>query len=136
MAYPINNSGARDNFTFKLATSTATAVASDIKQAIGKVVVITGNEEAGYGSAGDEIFGVIQQIERVSNIDDSYVISVARNQVFEDVACVGTETAGAPLVADGKGGVKLSGTSSAKVHTATTALSVDATEKTCTIYIG
>lgn len=40
-----------------------------IRDIIGKAVTITGNDEVGYGSEGNAVFGVVTQVEKAGNIN-------------------------------------------------------------------
>lgn len=122
--------GLRDSGTFKVAAATKTAIAADPKQIVGKVVALTGNYEVGYGTAGSSALGVVETIEKESTNSDTLVAAVHWGCTFEDIACVGSETAGSYLSVDGSGGVKAS-----EDPTNMVALGVDATAKTCTIKI-
>ena len=128
--YELSFNGLRNSGTFKVASATKTAIQSDPKQIIGKVVTITGNQEVGYGSADDEPFGVVEQVEYVSTNDDDYLVAVAWGQTFEDIKCAGTENAGEFLACDGAGGVKTS-----VEHTNCVALDVDTSATLCAIKI-
>lgn len=128
--YELSFNGLRNSGTFKVASATKTAIQSDPKQIIGKVVTITGNQEVGYGSADDEPFGVVEQVEYVSTNDDDYLVAVAWGQTFEDIKCAGTENAGEFLACDGTGGVKTS-----VEHTNCVALDVDQSATLCAIKI-
>mgnify|MGYP001852031326 CR=1 FL=1 len=128
--YELSFNGLRNSGTFKVASATKSAIQSDPKQIIGKVVTITGNQEVGYGSAGDEPFGVVEQVEYVSTNDDDYLVAVAWGQTFEDIKCAGTENAGEFLACDGTGGVKTS-----VEHTNCVALDVDQSATLCAIKI-
>ena len=128
--YELSFNGLRNSGTFKVASATKSAIQSDPKQIIGKVVTITGNQEVGYGSAGDEPFGVVEQVEYVSTNNDDYIVAVAWGQTFEDIKCAGTENAGEFLACDGTGGVKTS-----VEHTNCVALDVDQSATVCAIKI-
>lgn len=128
--YELSFNGLRNSGTFKVASATKTAIQSDPKQIIGKVVTITGNQEVGYGSADDEPFGVVEQVEYVSTNDNDYLVAVAWGQTFEDIPCAGTENAGEFLACDGTGGVKTS-----VEHTNCIALDVDTVGHVCAIKI-
>lgn len=131
MAYELGFAGVRNSGTFYLNETTKGTVAADPKQIIGKVVTITGDSEAGYGSADDEPLGVVEQIEYVSTSDHDFVITVSWGQCFEDVPCAGTENAGEFLACDGTGGVKTS-----VEHTNCVAINVQKSgANTCTIKI-
>lgn len=127
--------GIRNGATYKVATATKTALGSNVKDIVGKVVTITGNYEVGYGSSGDRPLGFVEQVEKESVNSDTLVVSVVWNQAREDIPCAGSETAGAYLACDGSGGLALSGTSSAPKVSNAVAYGVDATAKTCTVYI-
>lgn len=128
--YELSFNGLRNSGTFKVASATKSAIQSDPKQIIGKVVTITGNQEVGYGAAGDEPFGVVEQVEYVSTNDNDYLVAVAWGQTFEDIKCAGTENAGEFLACDGTGGVKTS-----VEHTNCIALDVDQSATLCAIKI-
>lgn len=128
--YELSFNGLRNSGTFKVASATKSTIQSDPKQIIGKVVTITGNQEVGYGSADDEPFGVVEQVEYVSTNDDDYLVAVAWGQTFEDIKCAGTENAGEFLACDGTGGVKTS-----VEHTNCVALDVDTSATLCAIKI-
>jgi hypothetical protein len=118
--------------TFKLSASTAAVVAVSGASAIeGKAITLTGNEEVGFGSDGNEFFGVLNKYE-----GDGYV-GVQDAGYFEDLPAVsgsvptfGTRT----LVVDGAGAVKSSGS----VPTRGTVISSDDTANvnTVTVLIG
>lgn len=122
--------GLVDSGTFKLASATVTKIKADPKQAIGKVVTITGNEEVGYGADAAEPFGVVTQVEPYSTNSSTMVVTVEWGKTFEGIACAGSEAAGKALACDGKGGLKESAT-----YTGCKALSVDTSSNTCTIKI-
>lgn len=128
--YELSFNGLRNSGTFKVASATKSAIQSDPKQIIGKVVTITGNQEVGYGAADDEPFGVVEQVEYVSTNDNDYLVAVAWGQTFEDIKCAGTENAGEFLACDGTGGVKTS-----VEHTNCVALDVDQSATLCAIKI-
>lgn len=128
--YELSFNGLRNSGTFKVASATKSAIQSDPKQIIGKVVTITGNQEVGYGAADDEPFGVVEQVEYVSTNDNDYLVAVAWGQTFEDIKCAGTENAGEFLACDGTGGVKTS-----VEHTNCVALDVDTSATLCAIKI-
>lgn len=116
--------------TFKLSAETkAIAVASGAAAIEGKAVTITGNQEVGFGSNGNEFFGIIDKYE-----DDGYV-TVQDQGYRENVPAVSgsVPTYGQrTLVVDGSGAVKASGT----VPTRGIVIDSDATNKTITILIG
>lgn len=129
--YELAFNGLRNSGTFYVASATKSTISADPKQIIGKVVTITGDSEVGYGSADDEPFGVVEQVEYVSTNDDDFVVSVAWGQCFEDIPCAGTENAGEFLACDGNGGVKNS-----VEHTNCVAINVQKSgTNTCTIKI-
>lgn len=127
--------GIRNGATFKVAAATKTALGANHADIVGKVVTLTGNYEVGYGSSGDRPLGFVEQVEKESTNSDTLVVSVVWNQSREDIPCAGSETAGAYLACDGTGGLALSGTSSAPKVSNAIAYGVDATAKTCTVYI-
>lgn len=129
MAYEISYEGVRDNATFKLNSTTKSAIEGDPKQLIGKVVTITGNGEVGYGSDGDDPIGVVEfPPEWNTTNDHDFLVTVSWGKCFEGIKCAGTETAGDYLACDGTGGVK---TSVDATHCV--ALSVDTSTNTCAI---
>lgn len=120
--------GLRDSGTFLVDSTTKTAISEDPKQIIGKVVTVTGNGEAGYGSAGDIPLGFVEMVEKEVTNSEEYVISVQWHQVKEDIDCAGSETAGKFLTCDGNGGVQESSDmSSAR------AISIDSENKKCIV---
>lgn len=127
--------GIRNGATYKVAAATKTALGNNVKDIVGKVVTLTGNYEVGYGSSGDRPLGFVEQVEKESVNSDTLVVSVVWNQSREDIPCAGSETAGAYLACDGTGGVALSGTSASPKPSNAIAWGVDATAKTCTVYI-
>lgn len=128
--------GLRNGATFKLDTTTATAIKDDPKAIVGKVVALVDNYTVGYGTSGDNPLGFVEQVEVESNSNNQqYVVSVVFNQSREDISCAGTESAGDFLAVDGSGGVVTSGTSSAAKPSNAIAWGVDTTAKTCTVYI-
>lgn len=122
--------GLRDGGTFKVDSTTKGTISTKPTDIIGKVVTITGNGEAGYGSADAAPLGVVEMIEKESTNSADYVISVVWGRTFEGIKCVGSETAGKYLACDGTGGVKESTTA-----TNCKALSVDSGSTTCIIKI-
>ena len=102
--------GLRDGGTFKLADATKTTIQADPTQIIGKVVTITGNGEAGYGSGGEAPLGFVEMIEQEVSNSENYVISVVWGQIREEITSDGTATAGDYVSCDGSGGVKQSET--------------------------
>ena len=130
MAIEYGYEGLRTAGTFKVDSTTKSAIQSDPKQIIGKVVTIVGNCQVGYGADGDEPLGVVTQVEKESTNSDDFCVSVAWAQTFEGIKCVGTETAGDFLACDGTGGLKQS-----VDHTCCKALGVDSSSTTCTIKI-
>lgn len=130
MAYELSFNGLKNSGTFNVASATKSTIQSDPKQIIGKVVALTGNGEVGYGSADDEPFGVVEQVEYFSTNDDDFVVTVAWGQTFEDIKCAGTENAGEFLACNGTGGVKTSAE-----HTNCVALDVDKSATVCAIKI-
>lgn len=117
--------------TFMLDDTTKGTISADPKQIIGKVVTVTGDGEVGYGSADDEILGVVTQVEYVSTNDDNFVVTVEWGKTFEGIPCQGTESAGEFLAGNGDGTVKTS-----VEHTGCKALLVDKTNgNTCVIKI-
>lgn len=119
--------------TLLLDTATTTAISADPKQIVGKVVTVTGNDTVGYGSAGAPILGIVDpSVEPISTNDKKLLVCVRRFRMFENVPCAGTETAGNYAVVDGSGGVQAAGKD---VSTTTTITKVNATDKTCTIWV-
>lgn len=122
--------GIRNGATFKLAEATKTAIKSKPSDIVGKVVTMTGNKEVGYGSAGDMPLGFVEQVEKESVNSETFVVSVVWNQAREDIPCAGSETVPTFAACDGNGGLKAAtAITSAKLY------DVDATAKTCTVYI-
>ena len=130
MAVEYGYNGLRNGGTFKVDSTTKSAISSDPKQIIGKVVALTGNYEVGYGSATEAPFGVVDQIEKEFTNSSDFCVTVLWGQTFEDIPCAGTEAAGDFLACDGSGGVATSETA-----TGTIALGVDDSANTCTIKI-
>lgn len=133
--YPLFYEGIRNGATFKVAAATKTALAGKYSDIVGKVVTLTGNQEVGYGSSGDRPLGFVEQVEKYSTNDDTFVVSVVWNQARDGIDCAGSETAGAYLACNGTGGLAISGTTAAPVVSSAVAYDVDATAKTCTVYI-
>lgn len=127
--------GLKDGGTFVLDSTTSTAIKDDPSQIVGKTVALNGNYTVGYGTSGDTILGVVEQVEYENGKSGTMCVSVLWQRTFENISCVGSETAGQPLAVDGSGGVALSGTSSAPVFKNAIALGVNATGKTCTIRV-
>lgn len=130
--------GIKNGATFLLDSTTTTTIKDDLSVIVGKVVAITGNYTVGYGSAGDTPLGFVEQIEKESSNSDNYVVSVTFNHSEEDIACVGSETAGSTVFCDGSGGVKAATVASggtAPTGGKATVWGVDATNKLCTVYI-
>lgn len=129
MAYGIDYNGVRDNAPFHLNSTTKSAIESDPKQIMGKVVTLTGNGEVGYGADGDDPIGVVQfPPEWNTTNDHDFLVTVSWGMCFEGIKCAGTESAGDYLACDGNGGVK---TSVDATHCV--ALSVDTSTNTCAI---
>lgn len=131
MARGLGFSGINAHYTsFKLSSATkAIAVASGAAAVEGKAVTITGNQEVGFGSNGNEFFGIIEKYE-----DDGYV-TVQDQGYREDVPAVSgsVPTYGKrTLVVNGAGEVKSSGT----VPTRGQVIDADTTANTITILIG
>lgn len=127
--------GIRDVATFKVDSATKTAINANPKSIVGKVVTLTGNYQVGYGSSGDIPLGFVEQVEKENTTSGELVVSVVWSQARENIACAGSETAGDYLACNGTGGLVLSGTSSAPKPSSAVAYGVDATAKTCTVYI-
>ncbi len=122
--------GIRNGATFKVAEATKTALADKYSDIVGKVVTLTGNQEVGYGSAGDEPLGFVEQVEKESTNRDILVVSVVWNQAREDIPCAGSETVPTFVACDGNGGLKAAtNPTSAKLY------AVDSENSTCTVYI-
>lgn len=123
--------GLRNGATFKLDSSTRDTIKNNPQDIVGKVVTIVENYEVGYGSAGDEPAGFVEQVEAESNSNnEQFVVSVVFNQSREDISCAGSESAGSYAACDGKGGLQASTTA-----TSSKIWGVDSTAKTCTAYI-
>lgn len=122
--------GIRNGATFKVAEATKTALANKYSDIVGKVVTLTGNQEVGYGSAGDEPLGFVEQVEKESTNRDVLVVSVVWNQAREDIPCAGSESVPTFVACDGNGGLQAaSSATSAKLY------AVDTENSTCTVYI-
>lgn len=122
--------GIRNGATYKVAEATKTTIEAKPSEIIGKVVTLTGNKEVGYGSAGDEPLGFVEQVEKEHSGSDVFVVSVVWNQAREDIPCAGSESVPSFVACDGKGGLQAaSSTTSAKLY------DVDTDAKTCTVYI-
>lgn len=130
MVYELGFNGIRNGATFYLDSTTKTAIKSNTKDIIGKVVTLVDNATVGYGEAGDRPLGFVESIEEDKSGSETWVVSVLFNQSQEGINCAGTEIAGEYLACDGTGGL-------AKSTTATNAVaySVDSTNKVCTVYI-
>lgn len=127
--------GIRNGGTFKVDSATKTALAGKPTDIVGKVVTLTDNYTVGYGSAGDNPLGFVEQVEYEVSNKDVLVVSVVWNQSREGIACAGSENAGDYLACNGTGGLALSGTSSAPKASSCKAWGVEGTAKTCTVYI-
>lgn len=122
--------GIRNGATYKVAEATKTAIKGNVRDIVNKVVTVTGNKEVGYGSAGDEPLGFVEQVEKENGNSEDLVVSVVWNQAREDIPCAGSETVPSFVACDGKGGLQASNSAtSAKLY------DVNAPEKTCTVYI-
>ena len=122
--------GIRNGATYKVADATKTALGANVKDIVNKVVTVTGNKEVGYGSAGDEPLGFVEQVEKENVNSEELVVSVVWNQAREDIPCAGSETVPTFVACDGKGGLQASNSAtSAKLY------DVDSDNKTCTVYI-
>lgn len=123
--------GLRNGATFKLDSTTKEAIKNKPQDIIGKVVTLTGDYEVGYGSAGDDPIGFVEQVEVESNSNnEQYVVSVVFNQSREDIVGAGSEEAGSYAACNGTGGIQ-----SATAANSTKIWGVDKQAKTCTIYI-
>lgn len=128
--------GLEKAFTFKVDSTTSTAVAADPKELVGKAIAMTGDYTVGYGTSGDAIMGFVEQVEIASTNDKTLLVSVRRFRMFEGVSCAGTETAGDFLTVDGSGGVaKATVSTTAIAPTNAIAIGVNATDKTCTVLV-
>lgn len=121
----------KNGSTYKLDTTTVTAIKNDLSSIRGKVVTLTGNLEVGFGSDGDIPLGYVAQIENENTSSPDYVVSVIWHTGVDEVACAGTETAGDFLCCDGKGGLKAA---AAGTVTTVRAHFVDSTNKVCGAY--
>lgn len=128
--------GLRNGGTFKIDTTTTTAIKDSPKDILGKVVALTDNYTVGYGTSGDNPLGFVEQVEKENGNSSNLVCSVVWNQSRMGIDCAGSETAGSYLACNGSGGLALSGTSSAPKASRCIAFGVDATGKKCTAYIG
>lgn len=120
--------GLRDSGTFVVDNTTKETIKDDPKQIIGKVVTVTGNGEAGYGSSGDTPLGFVEMVEKEVSSSENYVVSVQWHYVKEDIDCAGSETAGKFLSCDGNGGVQESSD-----MTSARAIAVDTENKKCIV---
>lgn len=128
--------GLEKAFTFKVDSTTSTAVSADPKQLVGKVVAMTDDYTVGYGTSGDPIIGVVETVEVTSTNNKALLVAVRRFRMFEEITCAGTETAGDFLTVDGSGGVAKAAVSTTKVApTNAIAIGVNATGKTCTMLV-
>ena len=108
--------GIRNGATWVLDETTKTAIQSDPKQIIGKVVTATGNGEVGYGSSGKNPLGFVEMVEKELTNSERLVVSVVFNQARENITCAGA-AAGDFLACDGTGGLtKSSSATSAKAY--------------------
>ncbi len=108
--------GIRDGATWVLDENTKTTIASDPKQIEGKVVTITGNGEAGYGSSGNNPLGFVVSVEKELTNSERLVVGVQFNKCQENITC-GSGAAGDFLACDGSGGLTKSTTpTSAKAY--------------------
>ncbi len=105
-AYDFGYDDLRSSGTFKVASATKTAIKSDPRQIVGKVVTITGNYEVGYGSDGKTPLGVVTQFEPEVSGSEDLVVTVTWGQTFENIPCTSGDAAGDYLLCDGKGGLK------------------------------
>ncbi len=122
--------GLRNGGTFLLDETTHTAIKDKPNQIIGKVVTMTENYTAGYGSANSVPLGFVEMVEKESTNSDRFVVSVVWNQSREMIECAGSETAGSFAACDGKGGIVRSATpSNSRIW------GVDAEGKVATVYI-
>lgn len=99
--------GLRDGGTFVVDETTKSAIEKNPADIIGKVVAVTGNGEAGYGSAGDAPLGFVEMVEKEVTNSDNLVISVVWHQVREEIPASGV-AAGDWAACDGNGGVQKS----------------------------
>jgi len=109
MARGIGFEGINSHYTtFKIsATTKAIVLASGVSAIEGKAIALTGNQEVGFGSDGNDFFGVIDKYE-----DDGYA-TVQDQGYRENVPAVSgsVPTFGSKnIVVDGAGSVKASGT--------------------------
>lgn len=122
--------GLRNGGTFLLDDTTKNAIKSDPKQIIGKVVALTANYTAGYGTSGATPLGFVEMVEKESTGSDKFVVSVVWNQSREFVECAGSETAGSFASCDGNGGiVKSTNPTNSRIW------GVDAEGQVATVYI-
>ena len=102
----LNFVGLKDGGTFRVGATMKAAIASDLAKGVGKVVTLTGDGEVDYGTEGKFVFGVVDMVEKEDSNGDNLVATVLWNRTFDGIKGEGAETAGDPLVVDGKGGVK------------------------------
>ncbi len=114
--------------SWKAATAIQNAVAvSGVSYIEGKAVTITGNGEAGFGSAGDPVLGKVLKYEGDGNV------TVQDGGYTEFPGVSGNlPTAGSDLVVDGSGAV----TASAGATGPAKAVSVDSGNNTVMVFIG
>ncbi len=122
--------GIRNGATFKLSEDTKNVIKDKPSDIVGKVVTMTGNKEVGYGSAGDQPLGFVEQVEKENTTSEAFVVSVVWNQSREDIPCAGSESVPTFVACDGNGGLQASTSpTSAKLY------DVDTEARTCTVYI-
>ena len=122
--------GIRNGATYYVSEATQNTIKVNVKDIVGKVVTVTGNKEVGYGKAGDEPLGFVEQVEKENVNSDRLVVSVVWNQAREDIPCAGSETVPTFVACDGKGGLQAkTSATSAKLY------DVNTDAKTCTVYI-
>lgn len=120
--------GIRNGATLVVDNATYTAIKNDPTQIVNKVVTLTGNGEAGYGSSGANPLGFVETVEKEMTNSDRLVVAVVFNQARENITCASGATAGNFLACDGTGGLTKSTT-----PTSAKAYSVD--EGFATVYI-
>lgn len=122
--------GIRNGATYKVDATTKGKIQDNPGDIIGKVVTLTGNKEVGYGSAGNEPLGFVEQVEKENTTSETLVVSVVWNQAREEIPCAGSESVPSFMACDGNGGLQAaSSATSAKVY------DVDAENNVCTVYI-
>lgn len=116
--------------TFKVNSTTVSALQGEPTALCGKVVTLTGDYEVGYGNDGDNPLGFVEQVEYEANDHTKLVCSVVWNTSREGITCDTGDTAGDWLACKGDGTLKKSTTA-----TSAKAWSVDSSNYLATVYI-